>query len=181
MKALAGVLCLPVLLVSAQAEPVRFEVTHRTVRQWSAPPEAVLWHVRQPGSLQELLPGLRRIEPLSEGVWLWETETRVPFSAPQRNHFRVRLLTEGDSLAIWRSVSEEDPDWMECRARLRRTGPAQVRLELEFRMRLERPSLAAVHWLAPVLGKRFLQERIQERLVEMVETFLERLEKRLRT
>lgn len=152
---------------------------HRAERQWNASPEVVLWHVREPSSLQELLPGLCRIEPLPDGSWLWETETRVPFSAPQRNRFRMRLLTEGDSLAIWRSASEKDPDWMECRARLRRISPAQVRLEMEFRMRLERPSLASIHWLAPLVGRRFLEERIREHLADMVETFLNRLEQRL--
>ncbi|MCS7170285.1 MAG: hypothetical protein NZ949_06635, partial [Candidatus Kapabacteria bacterium] len=102
------------------AEPVRIEVSYRAERKWTASPEAVLREVADPMRLPELLPGLRRVQPVAAGVWLWETETAVPLAAPQRNRFRVQLMTQGDSLAIWRSVSDADPDWLECRAQLRR-------------------------------------------------------------
>jgi hypothetical protein len=82
-------------------------------------------------------------------------------------------------VAIWRSVDETEPDWLECRARLRREERGWVRLELDFRMRFIRPSLGSIHWLAPLVGEGFLRERVRERLVWMVETFLNRLEARI--
>ncbi|MCS7082672.1 MAG: hypothetical protein N2561_00365 [Bacteroidetes bacterium] len=164
---------------SHPAEPIRIEVSYRAKRKWTASPEAILREVADPMRFPGLMPGLQRVQQVAPGVWLWETETAVPLAAPQRNRFRVQLMTQGDSLAIWRSVSDADPDWLECRAQLRRPSAQEVSLELEFRMRLVRPSLTSVHWLAPVVGERFLRERVRERLIAMVEGFLERLQSRL--
>ncbi len=129
-------------------------------------------------TLEESMPGVIEIRPEGEGRFLYRTKREIPFSAPMQIDFRIVGVFEPDGSVTWRTPGTDDHNWMSFRFVTVPVGTSTTLLSLRLRVRLVREQGTEIHVLAPLLGERFLSERMEQDLTAMLHLFGERLSRR---
>jgi carbon monoxide dehydrogenase subunit G len=120
------------------------------------------------------MPGVVSVTPQGEDTYLYKTAKEIPLSGRLETDFLIRKSTEGDSVTIYRSTDDKDDNYMSCRVQIRMVDESHTNIVVRLRIRLSRENASEVHWLAPILGARFIESRMDEDLEGMLKEFVER-------
>ena len=120
------------------------------------------------------MPGVVEITSLGNNRFRYQTEKALPLARPLKTEFVIRKTMQGDSLAVYRSETMVDPNYMSCKVRLIPQGESRTLITISLRVRLSRQNPADVHWLAPILGEDFISDKMRGDLEEMLKEFVER-------
>lgn len=125
------------------------------------------------GLFRRNMPGVVGVESLGNGRYLYRTEKSVPLAGTLRTDFLIARRSEGDSLTVYESVSADDPNYMYCAVHLRAHSDITTAVSVRLRVRLVRPSGFHIHWMAPLLGRQFIEDRMREDMEEMLQEFIQ--------
>lgn len=125
------------------------------------------------GLFQRHMPGVVAVKSIGENMYLYQTEKSVPLAGTLRTDFTITRRTMGDSLTIYESVSHNDPNYMYCAVLIKPESDQATRISITLRLRLIRESGFAIHWMAPVLGKAFIESRMKAEMDDMLEKFID--------
>ena len=136
------------------------------------PREVLSRFVDDIGLFRRHMPGVVAVDRLDDGSYLYRTEKKTPLSGTFKSDFIIARLSTDDTLTVYRSVDSTDPNFMSCSVRIISAGEGRSGITVRLHLRLERPSGGDVHWMAPILGERFISERMQEDLEAMLSDFV---------
>lgn len=140
----------------------------------AVPREALRTYVDDIGLFARNMPGVVAVRPLGDGKFLYQTEKDIPFSPALKTDFLIIKESVGDSLTIYRSMSDDDPNYMLCQVLIRPQDTVNTAIEIRLRVRLSRENASEVHWLAPILGESFISRQMTKDMEQMLQEFVEK-------
>lgn len=163
-----GALC---LAAPAFADPfvidasssVKFEVKR---------PLADIATLDDPAFIARHLPGIAGITPVEQDLYLWDFRMKVPLAKPMQGRFLARRNAAGPGRVSFESADPHPRDYMRCEISAVPDGKGNTFIRISIHLKFTRASGWQFHWLAPVLGEKFLSARVTERLESMLEGFI---------
>jgi hypothetical protein len=125
------------------------------------------------GLFQRNMAGVVGVDSIGEKTYLYRTSKSVPLKGKMDVDFVITKSVLSDTLTVYRTPGENDPNWMECRVSLLPEAEHRTSITINLRLRLERDHGYEVHWLAPIVGSGFIRERMEEDLEGMLKEFAE--------
>lgn len=124
------------------------------------------------GLFRRNMPGVVAVDSLGSNRYLYRTEKEVPLSGTLRTDFLIERRSEGDTLTVYESPSFDDPNYMYCAVRLWPESDSTTAVSVQLRLRLVRKNGFKIHWMAPFLGREFIEDRMREDLEQMLQEFV---------
>lgn len=143
-----------------------------TVEYEVAKPRDALRAFDQPEFISRNLPGLRGIKPAGEDLHLWDMEIKVPLSKPMRGTFLARRIPVDDNVIHYESADKNAPDYMFCETAVIPKSAGESSVKITIQLKFTRSSGWKFHWMAPLLGERFIGSKVKERLDGMLKEFV---------
>jgi hypothetical protein len=127
----------------------------------------------------ELMPGVDSIIDGAGGVKRWTISANVPLIGEMRQMFPVRQTEDEEDRIEWSPVAEERKNLLRYSATFepRRENRTLVRITQRVELRRERAS--EIHTLAGLIGERRISREMEQRVGEMMRTFLENARRKL--
>lgn len=122
--------------------------------------------------LSRHFPGLVSIQAVGADTYVFVTEKSVPLSGKMRTEFTVKRRTVGDTLTVYESPQPDMPNFMSCYVHIHPMGDAETDVMIDLRIRMTREKAGDFHWLAPVLGEKFLSEKMKDDIDDMLAHFV---------
>lgn len=126
----------------------------------------------------ELIPGVERITSEAGGVMRWLIRAEVPVIGAVRHAFPVEQSADAPNIIEWTPARGEKKNFLRYTATFEERGGV-TRVRLEQRVELRRQAARELHPLAPLVGESRLSAELQNRLGEMMRSFLERARAKL--
>lgn len=124
------------------------------------------------GLFRRNMPGVVGVDSLGGEKYLYRTEKSVPLAGTLRADFLIARRSEGDSLTVYESLSADEPNYMYCAVRIWPDSDSTTAVRVQLRLRLIRSSGFDIHWMAPLLGRQFIEDRMRKDMEEMLEKFI---------
>ena len=125
------------------------------------------------GLFRRNMPGVVGVDSVAPDIYRYRTEKSVPLAGTLRTDFVIARRTEGDSVTTYESVDRRDPNYMFCSVTIVPESDSTTHVTIHLRLRLVRESAFAIHWMAPILGERFIEARMREDMEEMLTEFID--------
>lgn len=109
----------------------------------------------------------------SESEWIYKVE--APLAPSYYLNFILQNKSSGDSL-LFESIDKER-DYLYCSVVLLEISEAKTFVSYVFKIRMTRENASDIHFLAGLLGEKFLSERMREKLEVDLGTFISRATK----
>lgn len=134
------------------------------------PLEQLRAHADDIGLLARNMPGVVGISQRGPNTYFYRTRKSVPLASDLAIDFLIGKSNDG-SATIYESLRADDPNYMRCVVRVSAAGDSRSTIDISLRLRLQRESGSDVHWMAPIVGEKFISERMSEDLVDMLAEF----------
>jgi hypothetical protein len=118
-------------------------------------------------------PGIVEAKRISPTESLWTYEMDAPLSPKKRTTFRL-VQQEGQEGAVEFRTAEDAGDFMLCRASVVAAGETETRVTIGLQLRMTRESGGDFHFMAPLLGQKFISNEMRKQVKDDLETFLAR-------
>lgn len=110
----------------------------------------------------------------TESQWLYKVE--APLASPYNLTFiLVDRSSSGDTLLF--ESKDKTNDYLYCRGILSQVTEKKTKISFIFKISMTREKASDVHFLAGILGEKFLSERMKEKLEGDLEEFISRATK----
>ena len=137
------------------------------------PYEQLRSHADDIGLLARNMPGVTGISATAPNTYLYKTRKSVPLASDLVIDFLIGRSVEGGA-TVYESTRHDDPNYMRCVVRVTPSGENRSSIDISLLLRLKRESGSDVHWLAPIVGEKFISEKMSDDVKDMLETFKER-------
>lgn len=124
------------------------------------------------GLFERHMPGVVGVTRLSDSTYRYETEKQLPLAGTLATTFVIVKRIVSDSLTVYESLRPDDPNYMYCAVAIEPDSHSSTVIGLTLRLRLTRKNPFSIHWMAPLLGERFIAARMKEEMEEMVKEFI---------
>jgi uncharacterized membrane protein len=109
----------------------------------------------------------------SESEWLYRIE--APLATPYNLTFILEDKSSGDTLFF--ESKDKIKDYLFCRAVLNQISEKKTKITFLFKISMTREKASDVHFLAGILGEKFLSEQMKNKLESDLETFISKATK----
>jgi hypothetical protein len=116
-------------------------------------------------------PNITSVSKLEENLSEWVYRVEAPFSAPYDVKFVLEDKSPAPDTLLFESV-DKVRDYLYCSAVLSRTGENKTKVNFLFKISMTRDKASDIHFLAGLLGEKFLSEKMKERLEGDLEEFI---------
>jgi hypothetical protein len=148
------------------------DVSTTTSYRLDIPRERLRTFVDDIGLFARHMPSVVRVTPLTDSTYRYETEKKLPLAGTLATTFIIVKRTLGDSLTVYESVNPDDANYMYCSVSIQPDSPETTLIGLTLRLRLSRDNPFSIHWMAPLVGERFIAVRMKEDMDEMLKEFI---------
>jgi hypothetical protein len=124
------------------------------------------------GLFRRHMPGVVGVDSLGNERYLYRTQKSVPLAGTLEADFLIERRREADTLTVYESPSS-DPNYMLCAVHIRPDSDSTTAITIRLRLRLVRSSGFEIHWMAPLLGRGFIEDRMREDMEQMLEEFIQ--------
>ena len=135
-------------------------------------------HADDIGLLARNMPGVTGISATAQNTFLYKTRKSVPLGSDLVIDFLIGRSTDAGA-TVYESTRADDPNYMRCVVRVAPAGEGRSSIDISLLLRLKRESGSDVHWLAPVVGEKFISEKMSDDVKDMLEVFKEKSSKEL--
>ncbi len=109
----------------------------------------------------------------------WVYEIDPPMASSFNVSFILYKKSPDDEQVVFES-SKNDDNYFYCKAKFIPAGDERTVLSLYFKIRLTRESGSDIHFMAPLLGEKYISDKMKKDLSEDTDTFLNRIKGELR-
>jgi uncharacterized membrane protein len=110
----------------------------------------------------------------TESEWLYKVE--APLASPYNLTFvLVDKSTSADTLLF--ESKDKTSDYLYCRGILNQVSEKKTKISFVFKISMTREKASDIHFLAGILGEKFLSERMKEKLESDLEDFISKATK----
>jgi hypothetical protein len=110
----------------------------------------------------------------TESEWLYKVE--APLASPYNLTFVLEDRSPGTDTLLFES-KESARDYLFCKAVLSQLSEKKTKIDFIFKISMTRENASDVHFLAGILGEKFLSDRMKEKLEGDLETFISKATK----
>ena len=127
-----------------------------------------------PRSFARLMPGVESVERESADRATWTVQAEIPLVGAACGHFRLERRDESASRVEWGPAATEEKNLLRYAVAFEELGPERTLARMALRVELRRAHARELHLAAGLLGERRISAGVQERVTEMMKTFLAR-------
>ena len=139
---------------------------------------ASVGHVRalfaDPRSFARLMPGVETVEREGTDRAAWTVRAEIPLLGVAGGRFELERRDESASRVEWGPAAGEEQNLLRYAVAFEELGPARTLTRMALRVELRRAHARDLHLAAGLLGERRISAGVQERVEEMMKTFLSR-------
>jgi len=127
---------------------------------------------------QRNFPGIISVKKLGDKESEWVYEIDAPLASPVRMPFiLVETISTNDFLVF--ESKTKTPDYFRCSSRMVSLGDEETRIDITIKIKMVRESGSDVHFMAPILGEKFISREMKKDLAEALSTFLSKCKKEI--
>lgn len=123
-------------------------------------------------------PGIVNVKKLGEKQSEWTYEIDAPLSSPMQMSFILVEKSFSDYFIIYESKNSAT-DYFRCAAVLEQASESSTVMTISITIRMKRESGSDVHFLAPVLGEKFISKEMRKQIEKNLSAFLNNCKKEL--
>ncbi|HMT10264.1 MAG TPA: hypothetical protein PKA39_01425 [Ignavibacteria bacterium] len=109
----------------------------------------------------------------TESEWLYKVE--APLATPYKLTFLLEDKSSGDTLLF--ESKDKVKDYLYCSGVLQQTAENKTKIAFVFKISMTREKASDIHFLAGILGEKFLSEQMKSKLESDLETFISKATK----
>ncbi len=127
-----------------------------------------------PRSFARLMPGVERVERVGADRAAWTVRAEIPLVGAARGRFDLERRDESVSRVEWGPAATEEKNLLRYAVAFEELGPERTLTRMALRVELRRAHARELHLAAGLIGERRISAGVQERVEEMLKTFLAR-------
>lgn len=124
----------------------------------------------------KFFPNIVSVKKLSETDSEWLYRVEAPLASPYELTFLLEDKSSSADTLLFES-KDKAKDYLFCNAVLTSAGEKKTKVDFVFKISMTREKASDVHFLAGILGEKFLSERMKEKLEGDLETFISKATK----
>lgn len=173
---------LTVLLIAAsftilKAEIVSFTMSAEVERtaSISLDKDFIAQYIKDLQIYPKFFPNIVSVNKLNdiESEWLYLVE--APLATPYNLTFLLEDKSSGDTLLF--ESKDKIKDYLYCRGILSQVSEKKTKISFDFKISMTREKASDIHFLAGVLGEKFLSDQMKSKLEGDLETFISKATK----
>jgi hypothetical protein len=130
----------------------------------------ILDYIQNTEIYPKFFPNIVCVNKINETQTEWLYRVEPPLASPYNLIFILENKSSGDTLVL-ESV-DKSKDYLLCIARLTELQENKTQITFRFKITMTRENASDIHFLAGILGEKFLSERMKEKLEDDLETFI---------
>ncbi|HWT01454.1 MAG TPA: SRPBCC family protein [Pyrinomonadaceae bacterium] len=127
-----------------------------------------------PQSFARLMPGVEKVEQGSASTAIWTVRAEIPLVGAARGRFELERREESATRVEWGPAHAEEKNLLRYAVAFEELGPSRTLARFALRLELRRAHARDLHLAAALIGERRISAGVQERVTEMLKTFLSR-------
>lgn len=127
---------------------------------------------------QRNFPGIISVKKLGDKESEWIYEIDAPLASPVRMPFILVETISSEDYMVFESKSKT-PDFFRCSTRMVQLGEEETRISITIKLKMVRESGSDVHFMAPILGEKFISKEMKKDLASALSTFLSKCRKEI--
>lgn len=127
-----------------------------------------------PQSFARLAPGVESVEQTGADSAVWTVRADIPLAGAARGKFAVARRDESAARVEWGPATTEEKNLLRYAVGFEELGPARTLVRFALRVELRRRSATELHLAAALVGERRISAGVEERVTQMMKTFLAR-------
>ena len=116
-------------------------------------------------------PGIISVDKKGEKESEWTYEVDAPLSSPMRMTFLLVERSNSENDIVYESKNPK-PDYFRCNAVLKEAVNNTTKMSVSIKISMSRESGSDVHFLAPILGEKFISKQMKKQISENLGVFL---------
>jgi len=173
IKILSIITFLFIISVNTKAENSSFTISAEVTRSSNVNLDAefISKYIKNLEIYPKYFPNIISVTKLSDSTSEWVYRVVAPFASP----YDVKFVLVDKSLSVDTLLFEsivKNPDYLYCCAVLAKTTDFKTKVNFLFRISMTREKASDIHFLAGLLGEKFLSEKMTERLEGDLEEFI---------
>ncbi|MCX7878867.1 MAG: hypothetical protein N2510_09570 [Ignavibacteria bacterium] len=118
----------------------------------------------------KFFPDVVSVRSLNETDSEWIYKVEAPLAPAYNLIFILQNKSTGDTLTF--ESTDKEKDYLYCRSVIEQISETKTKVSFIFKISITREKASDIHFLAGVLGEKFLSERMKEKLEDDLETFI---------
>jgi uncharacterized membrane protein len=119
----------------------------------------------------KFFPHIISVKKLDDKQSEWTYKVEAPFASPYNVKFILEDRSPSADTLLFESI-DSVKDYLYCSALLSKTGVNKTKVSFLFKISMTREKASDIHFLAGILGEKFLSEKMKERLESDLEDFV---------
>lgn len=124
-------------------------------------------------------PGIISVKKTGEKESEWTYEVDAPLSSPMRMTFLLVEKSNSENDIVYESKNPK-PDYFRCNAVLKEAVNNTTKMSVSIKISMSRESGNDVHFLAPILGEKFISKQMKKQISENLGIFLNNCKRELK-
>jgi len=122
---------------------------------------------------QKYFPSMIEVKRLDDTKTSWTYEVDMPLAKAVRTTYVLEERRPSKGVVIFETLNSS-ADYMFCMATIISHEPSKTELKIKMILKTTRESGSDIHFLAPIMGQKFISAQMKERLEEDLQTFLDK-------
>jgi uncharacterized membrane protein len=159
--------------LNLQAEGASFTLSAEVTRSSTVnlPIEFVSTYIRDLDIYPKFFPHIISVNKSGDAQSEWVYRVEAPLSSPYNVKFILQDKSPSLDTLLFESIDKVN-DYLYCRAVLTKLADNKTKVNFLFKISMTREKASDIHFLAGILGEKFLSEKMKERLESDMEDFI---------
>ena len=162
-----------VYAASLMANDASFTISADVTRSSNVnlPLEFVSTYIKNLDIYPKYFPHIVSVDKSGDAQSEWVYRVEAPLSSPYNVKFMLLDKSPSIDTLLFESI-DTVKDYLYCRAVLSRVNENKTKVNFLFKISMTREKASDIHFLAGILGEKFLSEKMKERLESDMEDFI---------
>ncbi len=170
-------LFLIIFISGLKAETVSFTLAAEVERNTSIAldKDFIASYIKDLQIYPKFFPNIVSVNKLNETESEWLYRVEAPLATPYNLTFVLEDKSTGDTLLL--ESKDKTKDYLYCQGILSQVSEKKTKIAFVFKISMTREKASDIHFLAGVLGEKFLSEQMKSKLEGDLETFISKATK----
>lgn len=162
---------------SLQSETVSFTMSAEVERNTSISldKDFIANYIKDLQIYPKFFPNIVSVNKLNETESEWLYLVEAPLATPYNLTFILEDKSSGDTLLL--ESKDRSKDYLYCQGILSQVSEKKTKIAFVFKISMTREKASDIHFLAGVLGEKFLSDQMKSKLEGDLETFISKATK----
>ena len=144
----------------------------------SLPESIVMDFIKNLDIYPKYFPDIVSVKKINDKDSEWQYRIKAPLASPYNLTFVLEDKSPTKDTLLFESV-DSVRDYLYCKGVFDSLGESQTKVTLRFHIKMTREKASEVHFMAGILGEKFLSDRMREKLDSDMDTFISSVTKEM--